>query len=230
MTYGFQSRSSGDFVQIDDSYANFRVLQSGTATSNFWVTFPAQSVKPTIMVRWPAGKYMCLQDAETITTTRFWAFNPAGGANYVYSYVILIPMAGTVSADPYGLRVFDSSSVCVFDSGLSYMSLDQVNVLDFTLTTFQAIGGITRPRYVVYPVSYPTPPSGSRYINLNVLAPVGYFWDSPDGIYARYVCYGTWNSDTSVTYSVTYYNVAQFEAGYVLILMGSFRPAISGYF
>ena len=224
MAYGFQSISSGDFVQIDDSYSNFKVVSSGTGTAGYWIAFPAQAHIPLIMIRMTSTNgtiFGALGDPSNIELARF---NISSNGSNTFSYVILAPQNGAVSADPYGLRILDSTSTCVFDSGLLYMELDDVHLISCTSSA---------PASVV--VSYPACPRGVRYVDLNSTAThYVYFTGSYNGVgwvaQRRFPLIAFQGTDTVRHWygsNTFYYNGAY---NYYEMFLGSVRPHISGYF
>jgi hypothetical protein len=104
MTYGFKSISSAGFVQIDDLYSNYTLLQSGTASGNFGnISFPAVSGETMALVKIGIGHV-------------FDIINGSSGGNYEYR--IYARNQDIPAAINNGIKVFSPSGAVVFDSGV----------------------------------------------------------------------------------------------------------------
>jgi hypothetical protein len=102
MSYGFTSISNAGFVQIDDLYSNYTLLQSGTVVNSGMPSAPAGSI---IMVR-------------LAINTIFHGFSGT------YEYRIFVKKSSVASASGYGMKVMTGSSEVVFDSDVVALKID----------------------------------------------------------------------------------------------------------
>jgi hypothetical protein len=104
MSYGFKSISSAGFVQIDDLYSNYTLLQSGTASGNFGnISFPAVSGETMALVKIGIGNV-------------FDVINGSSGGNYEYR--IYARNQDIPASITNGIRILSPSNFVVFDSGV----------------------------------------------------------------------------------------------------------------
>jgi len=109
MSFGFKSISNAGFVQIDDLYSNYTLLQSGTVVNSGMPSAPAESI---IMVRLAIN---------TVT------FNFSG----TYEYRIFVKKSSVATASGYGMKVMTGSSEVVFDSDIVALKIDYATMFFF---------------------------------------------------------------------------------------------------
>ena len=126
MSYGFKSISSAGFVQIDDSYSNYTLLQSGFATGSFGnISYPAVAGEVMAMVKIGIGHVFDVVNGSS------------GGA---YEYRIYARNQDIPASLTNGMRIRSSSNFVVFDSGVRKL---QVAVASYGL--FSIGSSITLP-------------------------------------------------------------------------------------
>jgi len=82
MSYGLQIQSSSGYVQIDETYANSGVIQSGTTTTGTRVSVPGGLDKGLVFVKIPYGKSIT---RSYWSSTEFSTYpGHSSGANYSY--------------------------------------------------------------------------------------------------------------------------------------------------
>jgi len=122
MTYGFRSISSGGFVQIDDSFSNFTLLQSGVATGSFLnISYPSSPVQVFGMIKIPIGAFFDVRNGARI--------NVSGGnfgTQIPYDYRIYARNQDFPASINQGIKVFNSSGQTIFDSGVLKVQADAV--------------------------------------------------------------------------------------------------------
>ena len=123
MSYGFKSISSSGFVQIDDLYSNYTLLQSGFASGSFEnIGYPAVAGLIIGMVRIGFGN-----------TFRF----NSGSSGGAYEYRIYARNEDIPASISNGIRILTPSSRVVFDSG--------VRKLQIALATYGLFSGSSAP-------------------------------------------------------------------------------------
>jgi len=151
MATGILIENPDGFVKIDETYARFRVVQSGTMATPGPIAIPVQSIPPIVFLR--PSSYGVPFRVGTIYTDKFYAYS--GNANgspqvslayrVISSTGLLAPVAGS-----YGLNVYGSSGGLLFTSQDLFMNID-------TVINYSVVSGAQE--FVV-----PTPEFGSRYI------------------------------------------------------------------
>lgn len=113
MSHGLTVLNNSNFVQIDESFSNYRVIAEGTVgSSGGFVYFPNYGVIPIVMVQ-PLVVGQSLY-AGSITSS-FFGVGPLGVS---YKYKVLVPSNVVAhSGQSHGLRVYNGSNQLVFDSG-----------------------------------------------------------------------------------------------------------------
>jgi len=151
MANGILIENPNGFVKIDETYARFRVIQSGSMSTPGPVYFPAQSIPPIVFIR-PSG-YGVPFRVGTRYTDRFWAYsgNSNGAPEVSLSYQV-ISSTGLVApvAGSFGLNVYGSSGEVLFTSQDLFMNID-------TVINYSVVSGAQE-------FTVPTPEFGSRYI------------------------------------------------------------------
>lgn len=125
MTYGYQQINSTGIVQIDDTYQNLQLVQSGTGNMFTTVTFSTQARLPIIAIYCSTNVYFYLND---LTTSSFTVLCGPGGSPFTtFSYQIYGAAADPAPAGTgYGLRVYNSSGLLNFDSNNSVMAIKYI--------------------------------------------------------------------------------------------------------
>lgn len=121
MAYGLEVYNASGYLQIDQFYPQYSVIQEGIASSNTTVNFPFQSSTPLIVVR-PVSTVDEIGRLHVITNSSFKAMMLSGGSyGGSFYYKVLVPI-NTLPAPPagsYGLVLYDSSGTIVFNSTLT---------------------------------------------------------------------------------------------------------------
>lgn len=125
MAYGIQIQNTNNIVQIDQDYKNYCLTQSGSVTSTTaGVTVTFTTVSGTIPIvaiaNVPSGNYILL---TAISAT---SFTVSSASTTTFNYKVYSLVDATTLASGFGLRVFNSSSQCVFDSLKTYLRIRYV--------------------------------------------------------------------------------------------------------
>ena len=141
MSYGIKIYNDSGFLTIDDTYKNYMLHQSGTASissANFAVTFPSLGSEiPVVFIRTSntTNWIKCTVRSDRIILN---AFNSAGtgtvtGVSVQYAVFKKTP---TASTEAYGLRVYSADGTISFDSGRRYPRVAEVlNIHPWSGTT-----------------------------------------------------------------------------------------------
>lgn len=193
MSYGLNIYNNSNYLQIDESYSNCTLYQSGTAVTGTTVSVPgtpkvpAPLTKAMIFVRIPYGT--CIALYGTRSSTSFTA-KPGvyGQANFTYEYRIFRIASSLNPTTGYGMQVFNSSGNLSFDSGYTYARIQ----LQLQLTVNSIYSGGTIPNQGFQPWIYldPLVISGAVPLDANIAQ--------------LYVLSATQNPDNSVSFYQTY--------------------------
>lgn len=214
MTYGFQALSSAGFVQIDEGFQNYRVIQTGSGNTNSPISFPSVPDGPIIMIRNLGNNFLHL---HSLWATGFhlngqnWPYE--NGGPYLFDYVVLGPQKGAVSAETFGLRVYDAAGLAVFDSGHGYLSIDGVN------------GPITAQFNFARTFTHATPLRGFRYFMVNACFFLG---DTDESQNAGMYIGGKVASQTSTQYNLSISLAQALYLGYAYVYNET--TAMTGYY
>ncbi len=134
MPFGYQQQNADGFVQVDETYSNYSLVASGTATTGNSVTFPTQATPPIVAIGVVgAGNFASMTVLETSNFTVI----SSSGVNFSYPYRIYAPVGGT-NTGGYGLQVFNASGGLTFDSKRNYLAIRSVTIVspinDFPVT------------------------------------------------------------------------------------------------
>lgn len=134
MAHGLQIYNSSGFLQIDQLYPQYQVIQSGTAGNNETVYFPSQATVPLVVVR-PISSDTCIGRWNAIWTDNFNARtnDTSGNPGGSFFYKVLAPV-NTISgptSGSYGLVLYSSSGSIIFNSQQTNMYRIE-NVLTFS--------------------------------------------------------------------------------------------------
>lgn len=173
MSYGFRSISSSGFVQIDDSFSNFTLLQSGVAVGSFLnISYPSVPTQVFGFVKIPLGS------AFYITS---------GAGSTPYEYRIYARNEDIPASISYGMRVRSASNAVVFDSGTQKVRVASASYGLFSGTS----GSITIPSPGFHPffaVAGASGITGGAFI--------------PPGLTAIFGVTATQNGNFSVTFQI----------------------------
>lgn len=127
MSYGIKVQNSSGFVQIDDTYDNFVLHQTGTVSASknapATINYADTGSLPIIAIRTVSGGSMAIAEVST-TSARFWGGND--GAATV-EYRVYRRLAGVpASSSNYGLRVYNGAQALTYDSERMYMRVRQL--------------------------------------------------------------------------------------------------------
>ena len=165
MGYGLRVTNDSGQIQIDGTYRNLcktdygdnlTLTYANTAGGYFnTVNITASPLPPLIAIR-PDPNYPVCIVGYGKTGSNYDKFYVAGSAlgNPTIDWVCYRQVP-SVSADAYGLRVYDSSSNIVFDSGKTYLKIVSVTNIDISAsaTATQNVDhvGLNNPYYILSP-------------------------------------------------------------------------------
>ena len=127
MSYGIRIQNSSGFVQIDDTYDNFVLHQTGVVSASknspATISYANAGSLPLIAIRTVSGGSMAISGFST-TSAEFRGGND--GAATV-EYRVYRRLAGVpASSSNYGLRVYNGAQALTYDSGRVYMRIGQL--------------------------------------------------------------------------------------------------------
>lgn len=166
MNFGLQILNASGEVLVDGDYQNHIVLESGTASLS-------NSTSNSINF---SGSYspsrLLMLYAQPSDYAGQWGWNLSGG-NVVGASIVslsshsmpwrLVGLPNAPSADTWGMRIFDAAGNVVFDSGLDYQLLSDIQSFAFPNpadTTTIAHASTSSPWYSL------TAAVGRRFVNL----------------------------------------------------------------
>lgn len=118
MSYGLQIQSSSGYVQIDETYANSGLIQSGTTTTGTRVSVSGGLDKCLVFVKIPYGKSIT---RSYWSSTEFSTYpGHSSDTNYSYEYRVFKNLTQQPTLNGYGLYVFNQTSNLVFSSNYRY--------------------------------------------------------------------------------------------------------------
>lgn len=115
MTYGLQIINGSGYTQIDDTYANFSLWSSGSASS--WGSFTYSYGDEIYLIRLPYGGVFGYDDG-------WWS------SNSTVEYRCYRPANAVGGAGTHGIRVYGSSGSLLFDANQRTMKIYSVQQLD----------------------------------------------------------------------------------------------------
>lgn len=142
MTYGIQIYNSSGYVQVDDGYTNYALVQSGVGTSNSKINTvdlgsPLDSV---VFVKLPVGKWF---SGVVMDSDGFWTTGDPSAGGYSFEYRVYRRNDQVVNIDSqYGFRVFKGNGTTVFDSLRNYARLKSASIIPSTAALPLVIPGI----------------------------------------------------------------------------------------
>lgn len=130
MTYGLQVSNASGYLQVDEAYSNYALVQEGAGTTTGKVSVPNQggALNSLVFVRLPIGKGI----AGVLTfSDGFHLTKIIGDPNFTFEYRVYrrndqLPIA----QDPHGFMVFKPSGEVVFDSSRRYPRLRSASVVN----------------------------------------------------------------------------------------------------
>lgn len=193
MSFGINVYNNSNYLQIDESYSNCTLYQSGTAVTGTTVSVPGTPKVPNpltramIFVRIPYGT--CIALYGTRSSTSFTA-RPGvyGQANFTYEYRIFRIAASLNPTTGYGMQVFNSSGNLSFDSGYTYARIQSAGML--TLSNIYTAASIPSLGFQPWIYLDPLVISGAVPLDANIAQ--------------LYVLSATQNADNSVSFYQTY--------------------------
>lgn len=207
MTYGIVASDLNGNISVSEEYKNYRVWASGYTPGNTFISFPASTMIPTPLIFVRPAAY-----GDTFTWFRAYDDSSDRGTSagvFRYrlpkgNYVLATPLNGA-SSDTSGIRVWNSGGEVVFDSGNSYITIDNISL--------KTPNTIAQASTYSQTISLPQPLVGLRYFLLNPISFIeqrySYSDDGCGGCGNPYTDYywmvqlvGKMNSETSVTYNL----------------------------
>ena len=126
MSYGLVVLNAGLFVQIDDNYSNYSLVQSGFATTNTTVSAPSLRIEDLVFVRIPSGKsigffhpvYNTYTNPSVYTLQGFGLNKQEASADFVYEYRIFKQSGVLTPTVNSPFQVFKPNGQLAFDAAL----------------------------------------------------------------------------------------------------------------
>lgn len=158
MAYGFRAINDNNEVQIDGTYTNHLIVESGTYTQPAFssglsvadITFSnTYTYPPIIFTR--QSYYLSLLSLKQSGSnyTGFRTISDTGSTGFSVDWYACVPSEAE-SLDAWGIKVWNASSEIVFDSGRNYMKIK--DAVTFTTpsssgasTTVNTVSGISNP-------------------------------------------------------------------------------------
>ena len=132
MTYGIQVYNASGYVQVDDGYTNYAMVQSGVGTINSKVNTIdlGSALDSVVFVRLPVGKWF---DGVVMAPDGFWATGDPNAGGYSFEYRLYRRNDQITAIDSqYGFRVFRGNGGLVFDSLRNYPRLKSISIIPST--------------------------------------------------------------------------------------------------
>ena len=136
MAYGAKILNSSGYIQIDESYSNYTLIQSGSVYSPAtWgatnrtpgtVSFPAQSNPVVVCIGTTGSAYVAV-----VSVTQS-SFSIISDIAVTVSYRVYALISDTSMASGYGFMVRNASGKNVFHSNANYLRMHQLNFLQQT--------------------------------------------------------------------------------------------------
>jgi hypothetical protein len=130
MSHGIYITNSSGFVLIDQEYSNYRLIQSGTASMESSVSFPAQSNGVAVFVgHTPSSRQVSLLSISSSSFVLRGTTSEMNSGNYQQfsiSYRVYALISANVPPSSYGLVVNNSAGDRVFTSEAKYPLVNQV--------------------------------------------------------------------------------------------------------
>lgn len=215
MAYGIYIENPNGFIKIDESYARFRILQSGTLTTPGPVMVPTQSQQPLVFIR--PSAYGVPFRVGSLYVDRFWVYsgnyNGAPEVNLDYRVVNRSDLIA-VPTGVFGINVMGPTGALLFTSEDRFINID--TVINFTISSS------------IQDFTVPAPEFGTRFIAMvgpNVIRMV------PSGTYMTSYCqYMTLLNETTIRVGeVAFAPVNMYFALPGLSIIGQPCTLISGY-
>ena len=127
MGYGIRVQNSSGFVQIDDTYDNFVLHQTGTVSASknspATISYADTGSLPIIAIRTVSGGSMAIAGVSTTSA----GFHGGNDGAATVEYRVYRRLAGVpASSSNYGLRVYNGANALTYDSGRTYMRIRQL--------------------------------------------------------------------------------------------------------
>ena len=168
MSYGLRVYNDSGYLQIDQDFANYQIIQSGTFTIG-----SSSAISPTISHSGPndGSNLVFVKPPFSASNVIIDGSSVVGGSSFAvygdpgtYSYFVAArATALSASSETYGLRVYNSGGGLVFDSGRKTLNIKSISYPAATINATNTEG----PIYTTY---LSAPASGkSHYVLLNPL-------------------------------------------------------------
>ncbi len=133
MTFGARVLGSAGYIQIDDNYSNYGLVQSGTATTSSKISLP-NAGSPTaylILVRIQPGQHI---RNVSMMNDGFYLYHV--GASFSFEYRAFLRNDLLTPGGGYGFRVFKPNGALAFDGAFTYARLRSVSIINTESTSF----------------------------------------------------------------------------------------------
>ncbi len=117
MSYGLQVVNAGGYVQIDDTYANYSLIQEGTTTTGQVVTVPGILPEDIVFVRIPVGPTIGAFTWYAAPVDGF-SMKSQSGYDFTFSYRVFRHASVLTPTANSPFQVFNGSGKLVFDAAL----------------------------------------------------------------------------------------------------------------
>jgi len=167
MTYGYIQYNNSGYVQIDDTYSNLKEVSSGTAWTGRETYFPDNGKIPLIAFKntYSVNLFMSLY---RVSTSSF-IIVTENSTVYPIDYKVYSTTDTPSPAGGYGMRIFNPSGNCLFDSNYGYMGIKYISDITSTLAPADSVNDFN--------VSSVTHNVGSNgYVFLNGLQGYSSYW------------------------------------------------------
>ena len=163
MAYGIQIYNNNNLVQIDENYKTYEIGSFGVMNGNVG-TITLTSIEDIALIQPIYSGIGLSYDPSGLngpTTLYSEPYNNLNGVYYPFNYVVLKPKNPTIAAS-YGLAVYNSSGVLLFDSNQLAGTFSGMYMF-----TFEANETYTGPK-LLKRLFLPAVPSGmSRYFTMS---------------------------------------------------------------
>lgn len=130
MTYGLQVSNASGYLQVDELYENYALVQEGTSTTTSRVSVPnlGGPLNSLVFVRLPVGKGIA--GCHTFSDF-FYLLKVIGDPDFTFEYRVYrrngqLPITQVT----HGFMVFNSGGGLVFDSSRRYPRLKSVSIVN----------------------------------------------------------------------------------------------------
>lgn len=144
MSYGFRAVNQSGYVQIDQDYANFALVASGTASTGSVVIVGIDLAECLVFIKLPLNKWAAA-DGGTSFGDRFVIVPEYGAGSFTYEYRVYRYATSLSRTSGYSLQIFRGDGTLCFDGNRAQTLIMSAN--NYTLGS----GLITLPSAGIHP-------------------------------------------------------------------------------